>query len=753
MTKQVAVAVCTVLVLALGAQGSNVDIHKNVATDRVITQVVKLLQDMLTNSKTEGDEERVAYAKYKCYCDTNEAEKTEEIEKLTQVIGLLESKIEALQASTGILSEEVAKLDADIAANKEATKLAIALREKENAAFVAFSEDMTEAIASMKQAIEVLADVGADQTLEKAAQGHTQYMAGFKGGSLLKLQTTIKKALMASTYASGVLDNKKRARVESFLQAPFTGTYSAQSGEVVGILKDMRDTFERNLNAARLKEAAAQEAHEKFLKAMGEALSAMEESYEAKQSELSANDNSLSDKREKLDNAMKAKAAAEEFLEQLLEMCAAKAKEYDERTMMRASEQAAIAEAIAILNSDAAFATFGTVKATSKDAKFIQLQAINRHSSEQDVRQQTARNLRQSKAWNKSIFLAKVASLLQAENPFAVVIAEIEKMLALLAKEEVADDEQFEWCNKERDENEKTLAEKKSQIESLDAAIEKLIAMIEDPVTGLKALIANDEQSLVENTESQKTQTADRTEENLVYQKNIANLVEAETLLTRAVHVLKAYYSKILEGGSLLATNKQPAPPETWEEGGYKGQSGKGGSDAITMIEHILKETKEEETQAHSDEMKAQHDYEDAMENLKKEEKELEENLAKLKVELAEAEEDLLGKQAEHKATVAEKEAIEAYLLKIKPGCDFITENIELRKANRKDEEEALKGAVKLLKESPAYQTWVAEDHNETLGDCLSICAPDEEDVKCKACLAKVSIPGYCAGHPGTKGC
>lgn len=507
------------------------------------------------------------------------------------------------------------------------------------------------------------------------------------------------------------------------------------------------------MNAARLKEAAALEAHEKFKKAMKKALREMEISEDMKQRALSDNDNSLSDKREKLDNAMKAKAAAEEFLEQLLEMCAAKAKEYDERTMMRASEQAAIAEAIAILNSDAAFATFGTVKATSKDAKFIQLQAINRHSSEQDVRQQTARNLRQSKAWNKSIFLAKVASLLQAENPFAVVIAEIEKMLALLAKEEVADDEQFEWCNKERDENEKTLAEKKSQIESLDAAIEKLIAMIEDPVTGLKVLIANDEQSLVENTESQKTQTADRTEENLVYQKNIANLVEAETLLTRAVHVLKAYYSKILEGGSLLATNKQPAPPETWEEGGYKGQSGKGGSDAITMIEHILRETKEEETQAHSDEMKAQHDYEDAMENLKKEEKELEENLAKLKVELAEAEEDLLGKQAEHKATVAEKEAIEAYLLKIKPGCDFITENIELRKANRKDEEEALKGAVKLLKKSPAYQTWVAEDHNETLGDCLSICAPDEEDVKCKACLARVSIPGYCAGHPGTKGC
>merc|ERR1719323_1136793 len=145
----------------------------------------------------------------------------------------------------------------------------------------------------MKQAIQVLAEVGADQTLEKAAQGHTQYMAGFKGGSLLKLQTTIKKALTASTYASGGLDNKKMARVESFLQAPFTGTYSAQSGEVVGILKDMRDTFERNFNAARLKEAAAQAAHEKYLKAMSAALKAMETAFEAKQGELASNDASL----------------------------------------------------------------------------------------------------------------------------------------------------------------------------------------------------------------------------------------------------------------------------------------------------------------------------------------------------------------------------------------------------------------------------------------------------------------------------
>merc|ERR1712008_503320 len=213
-----------------------------------------------------------------------------------------------------------------------------------------------------------------------------------------------------------------------------------------------------------------------------------------------------------------------------------------------------------------------------------------------DVRTQTARNLRQSKAWNKSIFLARVASLLQANNPFAVVISEIEKMLKLLK-------------------------EKKSQIESLESDIEKLINRIEDPKTGLKVLIANDEQSLVENDASQKSETATRTEENLAYQKDIANLVEASSLLANAIKVLKVYYSKIVKEDAFLATKEDPAPPETWAEGGYKGQSAKGGTDAITMLQHILKETKTEETVAHDDELKAQHDYEDSMTELKEDQK------------------------------------------------------------------------------------------------------------------------------------
>merc|ERR1712066_423541 len=98
-----------------------------VEKDRTITQVVKLLQDMLEKSQKEGDEERVIYAKFKCYCDTSEAEKKASIKSLTKQIDLLESQIAEIQGDTGGLSSECADLKAKMADNKAARDEATAV--------------------------------------------------------------------------------------------------------------------------------------------------------------------------------------------------------------------------------------------------------------------------------------------------------------------------------------------------------------------------------------------------------------------------------------------------------------------------------------------------------------------------------------------------------------------------------------------------------------------------------------------------
>merc|ERR1719420_54137 len=136
--------------------------------------------------------------------------------------------------------------------------------------------------------------------------------------------------------------------------------------------------------------------------------------------------------------------------------------------------------------------------------------------------------------------------------------------------------------------------------------------------------IKDTETSLVQNNDAQVSETKQRTEENVAYQADVKNLVNAEDLLTKAVAVLEEYYDglaqKIAGGKSAAMVQEDPKAPETWDT--YDGQSAKGG-DAVSMLKYILSETQKEQQEAHSDEEKAQASYEDSMADAKKEQAEL----------------------------------------------------------------------------------------------------------------------------------
>merc|ERR1719160_2434691 len=181
------------------------------------------------------------------------------------------------------------------------------------------------------------------------------------------------------------------------------------------------------------------------------------------------------------------------------------------------------------------------------------------------------------------------------------------------------------------------------------------------------------------------TETKERTEVNLNYQANIKNIVAAQAIVKRAEAVLKKYYEDLearLEASFLQGRKEEPAPPETFGDEGYKGQSGQG-NEVLDMLEYILEETWKEEKEAHSDEKNAQHEYEDSMTELKKEESDLQKQIAKLEKTKTEKEDEKLKKEEELAKTEAEKKRLKEYLASIKEGCDFITENYEDREKNR----------------------------------------------------------------------
>merc|ERR1719326_281348 len=158
-----------------------------------------------------------------------------------------------------------------------------------------------------------------------------------------QLGEDMKKALRA---ASVFLTGKQRAKLQSFLQAPFTGNYNAQSGEIVGVLKNMNDTFTSNLASARQNEEKKQKEYDEMMEVKTAEYEEMEELFEAKKKEIGDNAAQISTISSEVETMEAELAADQEFLAALTERCSAKKAEFEKRNMLRAGEEAAIAVAI-----------------------------------------------------------------------------------------------------------------------------------------------------------------------------------------------------------------------------------------------------------------------------------------------------------------------------------------------------------------------------------------------------------------------
>ena len=84
----------------------------------------------------------------------------------------------------------------------------------------------------------VSGDSDSELLMAKDATESAKAMFMPKKSVVKKLDDNLKEALRA---AAVFLDDKQRGMMTSFLQGP-TANYNAQSGEIVGVLKNMNDT-------------------------------------------------------------------------------------------------------------------------------------------------------------------------------------------------------------------------------------------------------------------------------------------------------------------------------------------------------------------------------------------------------------------------------------------------------------------------------------------------------------------------------
>jgi len=697
------VRVMSLLFLLAGfASAATLSFDENDAKNRPVSKVVTLLKDMQKTLEAEGEADEEIYEKMLCWCTTNDKDKTKGIDDGEAHADDLTTMIEEGTAASARLNQEIKTLEGEVAKNQEALDKATAMRQKELAEFQAEEKDMLEALGALTSAIKVLSkhhesllETGSvsgntahlKTQVATALSGLQKLLAGHK--NLLREMVTIspRQKKMLSSYLDGASGDAASYSVAHFLQTgkqvPSAGSYAPASGQIFGILKQMKEEFEGNLAASQKEETANQAAYEELKAAKEAEIAAGQEQIETKTQELATVDEKLAADKEDLSDTEKALLADREFLANLKEHCANFDQEFENRKIARQEEIVGVGKALAILTDDDAMDTF------SRTFSFAQMKAEAAVQKMKSSRRNKASSVLEAAAKKfQNPRLSQLASSVRLDA-FTKVKKAIDDMIAELMKQKEDEIKKKDYCVDEMNANEKTTELKNRDKDDLNAKIEDLT----NTITTLTNEIQAAKDAIKEMQMELKRAGEDREKENKEFQTTVADQRATATLLTKALNVLKKVYEK---KAALLQKNGQPAgPPPPPGFKAYKKNAQSGG--VMGMMQQIIDDAKAMEAEAIKDETAAQEAYEGITKDTNKSvnEKVLEitnkgEEKGKAEAEKAESEQELAAVMKDLEDLANEDEDLHA-------ECDYTLKNFEIRQTARDQEIEALKQAKAIL--------------------------------------------------------
>merc|ERR1719324_606847 len=296
-----------------------------------------------------------------------------------------------------------------------------------------------------------------------------------------------------------------RDMITAFLTQSSESGYVPQSGQIVGILKQMTDTMEKELADITAAEEKAIKDFEALMAAKAKEIAALTKEIETKTARVGELGVQLVNQKEDLDDTAKGLKEDEQFLKDLEKNCATKDEEYEANKKIHAQEVLAIADTIKILNDDDALELF---KKTLPTPSLLQLT-----TSSKAVKAQALSALQKSSG---DFRLNLIALALKGKKvSFDKVITMIDDMVALLKKEQIDDDDKKSYCEQTIDQTEDKIKELELTISDLNKAIEDAkegistlteeIAALED---GVKAL----DKQVAEATSQRKEEHAENKE-------------------------------------------------------------------------------------------------------------------------------------------------------------------------------------------------------------------------------------------------
>jgi hypothetical protein len=643
---------------------------------RPVSKVIKLLKDMKVELEADAANDQAVFDKLTCWCETNEKDKTEATGTADKQIDGFLADIERLAAKGAQLKAEIAQTDKEVAKNKEALAQATAVREKEAGEFNEDEKDAMQSAQALKNAVFVLSK-------------HHESFLQMPPNSFVEVRTAAARALRHAT----LLPSQKQA-LTALVQQPNAnaGSYQPASGQIFGILKQMKEEFESNMSEQQRVERQAASDYMGLKSAKQKEIAAGTSQSKQKTQELADTENKLAQAKENLQGTRGALAADKKFLEELKLRCQQTDKDFDLRTRARAEEIAAVSEAISILSDDDAHDNF------AKTLGFVQLD--NRHTN----RQRGAAVLEAAAKKTGSADLARLAASAKSavnaksRNVFDKIGDSIDDLIKGLHETQAEEVVVKDGCNDKIRENEKSYLIKQREVKELTAFIDEAVATVEK----IKKEMVVHAAEIEENKKQMDVASEEREGQNKEFQTAVSEQRAAQAVLKKALARLQVFYKEKSLQPTLVQALVQgepgaaaPPPPEGFK----KLETNKGAKGVMQLIQNVIADAAEMEKDALTAETDAQKAYEEFILNANASIKKTKQLMAEQTEQKTQLIADEADAQADRAAALEEAENLHNTLNDLHSDCDFLLENFDLRQAARVQEMEALAESKNLFAE------------------------------------------------------
>jgi len=637
------------------------DVDKN----RPVSKVITLLKDMLKQLEKELAEDKEIYENMECWCETNDKEKTKAVTDAEARISDLTTKIEELTASSAQLTAQIANLKKETSRNQQALDQATALRQKQLASFNAEEKDMLESISALKSAMVVISKhhtVALQEVEDEVGTGSRELVVDAPN----RVAFEVKRH---SELLKGVFTLSQRKELNAFLQGP--ASYSPQSGQIFGILKEMKQTFEDDLSSSQKEEVGNAKAYSDLKTAKQDEIDAGNAQLDTKVQQLARTGEKNAQSSQDIEDTRDSLSADQSFLMDLKKRCSSSDEEWTLRQKTRQEEMGAVSKALAVLSSDDAHDTF----TKTFNPSFVTLESAA-HSKRRAQASKLLMDIAKKVGNPRLSTLASSVTI----DAFDKVKKAIDGMVVQLKKQKQDEITEKDFCTGEFNENqlqtEKKVREKSDVIAKI-GDLQGTMQQLGQAIDGLKKEVAEMHTQL-------KRAGEDREKQNKEFQATVIDQQATQKLLQQALNVLKSFYSK------KAAFLQQPE--------GFKSYSKNGAAGGVTaLLGQIISDAKAMVVDARKAETDAQATYEDLVKRTNDSVALKNKDIVGKTENKAKAESGLVREKGHKEETLLELQQLTNEEADLQGRCAFLLKNFDIRQTAVGEEIEALKQAKAIL--------------------------------------------------------